>query len=88
MWLRTHGTQAVIETLPSDHDRRPLNPSADDDDSEYNPEQQAVVIQGTVVPAVSHRHRSHILMYRRNIPYPLSKRPIAAYLLLDTKASN
>ncbi len=64
MWLRTHGTQLVVEALSSDHARRLLKLSVDVDDSEYYSEQQAGVIHGTV-PAVSYQHcpghRSRIL---------------------------
>ena len=64
MWLRTHGTQAVVQTISSDDHRRSLKQLDDDNDSEYYAEQQAEVIHGTA-PAVSHPncpgHGSRIL---------------------------
>ena len=55
MWLKIHGIQAVVQTLSSDDDRRPLKRFDDDHDPEYYAKQQAEVSHGTA-SAVSHAH--------------------------------
>ena len=55
LWLKIHGTQAVVQTISSDDDRGSLKGLDDDHDPEYYAEQQAEVLHGAA-PAVSHPH--------------------------------